>query len=97
MWWTTARSSGAGVASVRRCRRRAATTTAGKIRGAVGDGVRAFKGIPYAAPPTGERRFLPPQAVHRWPGVRDAATFGAACMQPEAEIVPEGRRCRRTV
>ncbi|MEU1557731.1 carboxylesterase family protein [Streptomyces scabiei] len=52
--------------------------------------MQAFKGMPYAAPPTGERRFLPPQAAHWWPGVRDATTFGAACMQPDAEIVPEG-------
>jgi para-nitrobenzyl esterase len=56
----------------------------GFIRGlAVGDKneVRAFKGIPYAAPPLGARRWKAPQPVSPWPGVRDCFEFGAACPQ----------------
>ncbi|MBV9927935.1 MAG: carboxylesterase family protein [Acidobacteria bacterium] len=44
-------------------------------------GVRAFKGIPYAAPPVGELRWRPPQASKSWEGVRHAEKFGPRCMQ----------------
>lgn len=54
---------------------------AGAVRGIELDGVRAFKGIPYAAPPTGWRRWRPPAEAPRWRGVRDAAEFGPACHQ----------------
>ena len=56
----------------------------GAIRGlVVGDkkDVHAYKGIPYAAPPVGERRWKPPQPVLAWQGVRDCFEFGAACPQ----------------
>jgi para-nitrobenzyl esterase len=46
-------------------------------------GVHVFRGIPYAAPPVGERRWQAPQAVARWTGVRAATTFGATCPQPD--------------
>jgi len=41
----------------------------------------AFLGVSYAAPPTGERRWKPPEPVAHWAGVRDATQFGAACPQ----------------
>ncbi|CAN7538806.1 carboxylesterase family protein [Trinickia sp. LjRoot230] len=44
--------------------------------------LRVFRGIPYAAPPTGEFRWREPQPVARWAGVRHAAQFGPRCMQP---------------
>ncbi len=47
-------------------------TSSGRLRGTVVEGVAAFKAIPYAAPPTGARRFLPPAEVKSWSGVRDA-------------------------
>jgi para-nitrobenzyl esterase len=53
----------------------------GELQGAVADGVVSFKGIPFAAPPTGELRWRPPQPAARWTGVRQAAEFGANCMQ----------------
>jgi para-nitrobenzyl esterase len=45
------------------------------------DGVRSFKGIPFAQPPVGDLRWREPQPVQDWPGVRNADTFGPTCMQ----------------
>ena len=45
------------------------------------DGVRSFKGIPFAEPPVGDLRWQPPQPVKNWPGVRKADDFGARCVQ----------------
>jgi para-nitrobenzyl esterase len=45
------------------------------------NGVRAFKGIPFAEPPVGDLRWKPPQPVKNWDGVRQAAAFGPRCMQ----------------
>ena len=56
---------------------------AGVLQGASDRGVRVFRGVPYAQPPLGERRWRPPGALPRWDGVRDASKFGAACMQPK--------------
>jgi para-nitrobenzyl esterase len=44
--------------------------------------VAAYKGIPYAEPPTGDLRWRPPVPAHAWVGVRDAREFGHACLQP---------------
>ncbi len=53
----------------------------GSLKGAVAGGVVAFKGIPYAAPPTGGNRWRAPQPVTPWKGVRPAAAYGSDCMQ----------------
>ena len=58
------------------------TTTAGPIEGAAAvDGVRSFKGIPFAAPPVGPLRWKAPQPVQTWKEVRAATAFGNQCMQ----------------
>lgn len=44
-------------------------------------GIRSFKGIPFAEPPTGDRRWKPPQPVQNWQGARKADGFGPRCMQ----------------
>ena len=44
-------------------------------------GVRAFKGVPFGAPPVGEFRWKPPQPVKNWQGTRAADKFGPRCMQ----------------
>lgn len=43
--------------------------------------VRAYKGIPFAAPPVGDLRWKEPQPAAKWDGVRDATKFGARCVQ----------------
>jgi para-nitrobenzyl esterase len=45
--------------------------------------VAVFKGIPYAVPPTGQRRWTPPEPAPNWPGVRIAKAFSPICMQQE--------------
>jgi beta-glucosidase len=53
----------------------------GQLKGTVSEGVIAFKGIPYAAPPIGDLRWRPPQPVASWTGVRSAESYAADCMQ----------------
>jgi len=53
----------------------------GELKGAIAGGVAAFKGIPFAAPPTGRNRWRAPQPVAPWKGVRSAAAYGSDCMQ----------------
>src|ERR1700735_1480474 len=43
--------------------------------------VSVFKGIPFAAPPTGNLRWRAPQPVAHWDGVRKGDEFGPICMQ----------------
>ncbi len=58
-------------------------TEQGKVQGKViNDGkVRAFLGMPYAAPPVGDLRWKAPQPPAKWKGVRDATNFAARCEQ----------------
>jgi para-nitrobenzyl esterase len=46
-------------------------------------GLRIYKGIPYAAPPVAELRWKPPQAVVAWEGVRAVNQWGARCYQSD--------------
>lgn len=57
------------------------TTEQGPVRGAVVGRTVAFKGIPYAAPPTGALRWRPPQPPPSRSEVLDATQFGAPCAQ----------------
>mmetsp|Transcript_58367 Transcript_58367/g.104868 ORF Transcript_58367/g.104868 Transcript_58367/m.104868 type:complete len:654 (-) Transcript_58367:23-1984(-) len=56
-------------------------TTSGLVRGVVQRGRQVFRGIPFAAPPTGDLRFRPPAPHAGWTEVLDATDFGAACLQ----------------
>jgi len=53
----------------------------GLISGSTADGVRSYKGIPFAAPPVGDLRWKPPQPVLAWEGVRECTSFGPQCPQ----------------
>ncbi|KAK6483956.1 neuroligin-1-like isoform X2 [Huso huso] len=70
------------------------TTTYGKVRGfkkELGNEILGpviqFLGVPYAAPPTGERRFQPPEPPSSWSEIRNATQFPPVCPQ----TVVEGR------
>ena len=57
-------------------------TVNGTVAGMVlPSGVRAFRGIPFAAPPVRELRWRPPQPAANWQGVRKADRFADQCMQ----------------
>lgn len=58
-----------------------AHTSYGVLRGDAGEGVVVFRGVPYAAPPTGDRRWRPAQPVSSWSGVREAIAFGPIAPQ----------------
>ncbi len=58
--------------------------TAGKMRGALSNGVAAFKGIPYGESVRGRRRWQRSSPVTPWSGVRDAVEYGARAIQPES-------------
>ncbi|MBS1107986.1 MAG: para-nitrobenzyl esterase, partial [Deltaproteobacteria bacterium] len=57
-------------------------TGLGKLEGFGSDGVRVFRGIPFAKPPVGERRFRAPEKPEPWAGLRDATRFGPSAHQP---------------
>jgi para-nitrobenzyl esterase len=58
-----------------------ATIDTGALQGTEADGVIAYKGIPFAAPPVGPLRWRAPQPAAAWSGVRDAGAYGHDCMQ----------------
>ena len=73
-------------------------TTVGAVQGSriterwTGKDVDRFLGIPYAEPPTGDRRFRAPVPVQAWEGIRPALEFGPSAPQPSggplAGVIP---------
>ncbi|MFJ8254764.1 carboxylesterase/lipase family protein [Streptomyces sp. NPDC094466] len=65
------------------------TTKSGRVRGrraARDRGIVAVRGVPYAAPPFGARRFREPQPAEPWDGVRDCTAFGP--VSPQSAELP---------
>ncbi|XP_014611449.1 PREDICTED: neuroligin-4, Y-linked-like [Polistes canadensis] len=58
------------------------------------EGVEVFRGVPYASPPIGSLRFMPPVSGALWHGVKVADKFGPVCPQKLPELtdkMPKGR------
>lgn len=66
------------------------TTETGALRGVAEAGVASFKGIPYAAPPVGERRWRAPQPPTAWPGIRAATDYAPHCAQTPSTFMVIG-------
>ncbi|WP_396899002.1 carboxylesterase/lipase family protein [Mycolicibacterium sp.] len=60
-----------------------AHTSLGRLRGTVEGGVGVWRGVDYAQQPIGDKRFLAPQPLWPWTGVRDAIDHGP--------LPPQGR------
>jgi para-nitrobenzyl esterase len=56
-------------------------TTSGELEGVFEGNLYVFRGVPYAAPPMGELRWLPPQPVKPWQGLRPANAYGPIAPQ----------------
>lgn len=68
-------------------------TASGSLRGSGENGVRVFRGIPFAEPPVGPLRFRKPLPVKPWSGERDATRFAAAAMQPGEGKIAQSEDC----
>lgn len=58
----------------------------GQLVGVREGGLEVFRGIPYAAAPSGEGRWKPPSPPPNWSGVLNVTAFGPSCIQP---AIPE--------
>lgn len=61
-------------------------TRYGKVEGKTDDSVTVWRGIPYAAPPLGALRFMPPQPPSAWEGIRSATKFAPIAPQKPGGI-----------
>ncbi|MCF8588860.1 carboxylesterase/lipase family protein [Gordonia liuliyuniae] len=59
------------------------STGDGALRGSLNGSTRQFRGVPYAAPPVGDRRWERPSPPEKWDKVRDATKAGRRCIQPD--------------
>src|SRR3569833_3947627 len=70
-------------------------TSLGAVAGTTQAGLCVFRGIPYAAPPVGDRRFRPPQPVAPWRGTLKADDGTRVCPQDrdqQTEDYPDQRK-----
>jgi para-nitrobenzyl esterase len=65
-------------------------TGSGPLTGITTAALNEYLGIPYAAPPVGALRWMPPKAFGHWPGTLQATHFGRECPQLDALGKPTG-------
>lgn len=63
-----------------------AETRTGTVAGSWEGGAAAFRGIPFAAAPSGDLRFAPPSPAPEWSGVRDVSAPGPIPPQPPSRL-----------
>ena len=68
-------------------------TPLGPLRGEESDGVRIFRGVPFAEPPVGSLRFWPAVPAKPWIAPRDATQYSASAMQPDEHGIPHSEDC----
>ncbi|MGO9449747.1 MAG: carboxylesterase/lipase family protein [Candidatus Binataceae bacterium] len=68
-------------------------TESGPLRGITKGQVDEYLGIPYAAPPVGNLRWMPPEPYGRWPGTFQATQFGNVCPQESGAQVTGSENC----
>jgi para-nitrobenzyl esterase len=73
-------------------------TVDGPVRGTDNGLVKVWKGLRYAAAPTGDRRWRAPEPPEPWREVVDATSYKPVCPQPEPRIpidlgAPQGDDC----
>ncbi len=79
---TGSASSGSPASALPEARGLVLSTARGPLAGkALDGGVRAFLGVPFAAPPVGALRWRPPAEAPSWTAPRDATAVGFACPQ----------------
>ena len=67
-------------------------TRSGKLLGINENDVLVFKGIPYATPPIGALRWMPPQPLAPWPRMKSADQFRPICPQDVGPSAIPGRK-----
>lgn len=71
-----------------------AVTSCGPVQGILEDGAFAFRGIPYAMPPVGNRRWQPAEPMRRiehcWKGTYIAHNSTESCLQRDASGKVQG-------
>ncbi|MEQ8860951.1 MAG: carboxylesterase family protein [Pseudomonadales bacterium] len=78
LWILLAALAGSGCSPQRSA---AVSTSDGDVQGVIEDGVRVFRGIPYAEAPVGDLRWRAPRPAPAWDGVREVTDYGPACWQ----------------
>ena len=63
-------------------------TKYGQVHGVQKDGYTVFRGVPYAKPPVGEKRFCPPEEPACWEGVYKADHSDASARRPSMSRTP---------
>lgn len=61
----------------------------GLLSGIEENGIRVYRGIPYAAAPEGDLRWRAPRPAPAWKGVRKAEDFGPVCMHSGTRAMSE--------